>query len=49
MATHKPAKPDEQQVKDAEKLWNSFTQLSKYSVIVTVVILAILGLAFIDW
>lgn len=49
MATHKPVKPDPQQIENAENLWKGFTVLMKYSTIIAVAVVAVLGLVFIDW
>lgn len=49
MATHKPVKPDEKQIEHSQYVWGGFTKLMKYSTILCVITLAVLGLVFVDW
>lgn len=49
MADHKPVSVDKEQVERAEDMWDRFTVLMKYSVVSVCGVLALMGLAFIDW
>jgi|GEM_PF-4475283 len=42
MAGHKTVKPEESEIKRAEKLWSSFTQTSKVAVIATAAVLILM-------
>lgn len=49
MATQKTVKADAKELKRSQEMWENFTEISKWSIIATVVILALLGIVFIDW
>lgn len=49
MATNQPVEAGPKEVKNAQDMWNRFTNLTKWSIIITVVVLALLGLIFINW
>ena len=49
MAQHIPVEADEKEIERAQVMWHGFTQMMKYTVILTVLTLALLGLVFIDW
>lgn len=49
MGAHEPVKADPKEIKRAEETWAAFTNLTKWSIIVTLAILAVLALVFIDW
>ncbi len=49
MATNKPVKITEEQLENAQGIWNGFAKLMKYGTIATVAILIVLGLTLISW
>ena len=42
-------KSDPKELKKAEALWGNFMEYSKWSIVAIVILLAILGIALIDW
>lgn len=49
MAAHKPVELTNKQIEGAETIWVGFTKLMKFSIIACIIVLAVLGLIFIDW
>lgn len=49
MANHQPVEIDPKEVQRSQDMWAGFTRLTKYSIIVTIGALAVLGIAFVDW
>lgn len=49
MAEHHAVEIDPKELERAQSTWAGFTSLLKYSVIGGVGVLALLGVAFIDW
>ncbi len=49
MADHTPVEIDPQQIEHAHELWAGFIKISKLTIIVSVVTLAILAAAFVNW
>lgn len=49
MDSQDTAQPSKKDIKRAEEIWQGFTGLMKWSVITSVVVLALLGVIFIDW
>lgn len=49
MAKQAPVKVDPKELERSQDMWENFTKLMQWSVIATVVILALLGVFFIDW
>lgn len=47
MAKHEPVEVNPKELKRANEMWGGFTELMKWSVIVTFAILAIMALVFI--
>ena len=47
MDNHTPVEDDPKQLEDAENLWVSFTQGSKWSIIAIAVVLLIMALVFV--
>ena len=47
MASNTPVQDDPKQLEDAKHFWDSFTQISKWSIISIVVIVILLALMFV--
>ena len=49
MAQHTPVEIDPNELERAQEMWHAVTQISKYCIGLTLVVLAGLALAFINW
>ena len=49
MGEHHAVDIDPTELKNAQKMWHGFTNLLKYSAILTAGVLALLALVFINW
>jgi len=49
MADHIKVEATKKQVEAANKLWSSFVVGGKWAIIATCVVVALLGIVFIDW
>lgn len=49
MGAHTPVEPDKEQVQEAESFWHDFMKLTNYVIYGIVIVLILLGLAFVDW
>jgi hypothetical protein len=49
MAHHEPVSVDPREIEHSKALWHNFTQLMKWTVIGTAVLLAVMAAVFVDW
>jgi len=49
MASHTPVEADPKEIQRAADMWAGFIKISKYTIIVSIIVLAALGVVFVDW
>lgn len=49
MADHVKVDPSKKQIETAQTGWAAFTKAGTWSIIITCVVMALLGIVFIDW